>query len=446
MSSRQESNERFLTILAAAAQQRQLRLGMDFVDNALWYGLEVGGKTHFLRTGAIVLEAGELPREYSVGEGALHGMPLSHEGVKQYLQGRAVNGAALIQQLAEYFGRHAKFEHDEIPTVLAVWVMAGYAHMAFPISPYLAITSAQRGCGKSRVLELIAEVGFRAKPIVINPTPAVLFRSLHDSAQVMLIDEFEDATEDAKRAMITVLNSGFTNGGQVPRCVGDEHNIKRFQTYSPKAFAGLSRLPETLQNRSLPILMMPKTHADKIQPFFPAEYEKQAQRWRDDLAIWALSNAPELAKASRSRQQLGVPDFLEDREADYMATLFATTQVAGIDLDILRSYCHGLAQTRSSRAGEGQATRAAQALAAWYPNDQGEARLFLSDAAKILYDCEAISEPNERETGALLRKMGLQVGQVRIAEQTGKGMILTKQDLDTLLRRFSQSVAAAAAA
>jgi hypothetical protein len=121
-----------------------------------------------------------------------------------------------------------------------------------------------------------------------------------------------------------------------------------------------------------------------------------------------------------------------------MATLFATAQVAGIDLEILRSYCHSLAKTRRSRAGEGQATRTAQALAAWYPTDQSEARLFLSEAAAILYDCEAIPEPNERETGMLLRKMGLQVDQVRIEERTGKGVILTKQDIDTLLRWFSQ--------
>ncbi len=68
-------NQRFLTVLAASAEKQNLRLGMDFVDNALWYGLDVGGHLHFLRTGRRVLEQTELPREYSVGEGKLHGMP-----------------------------------------------------------------------------------------------------------------------------------------------------------------------------------------------------------------------------------------------------------------------------------------------------------------------------------------------------------------------------------
>jgi len=173
--------------------------------------------------------------------------------MRRYIQGGDVNGAKLISELAAYFARHAKFQNDTLPTVLALWVVAGYAHMAFPIFPYLSITSAQPGCGKTRILELLAEVGFRAKPLIINPTPAVLYRSLHDSAQVMLIDEFEDATEDGKKAMITVLNSGFQRGAIVPRCVGDEHNVKYFQSYGPKAFSGLTRIPDTLQTRGSPI-------------------------------------------------------------------------------------------------------------------------------------------------------------------------------------------------
>ncbi len=163
---------------------------------------------------------------------------MSHDGVRRYLQGNEVDGAKLIRELTDYFGRHAKFDNVALPTVLALWIVAGYAHMAFPIFPYLSITSAQRGCGKSKVLELLAEVSFRGKPIVTSPTPAVLFRSLHDSAHVMLIDEFEDATEDTKKALIAVLNSGFAKGGQVPRCVGDEHNIKHFQTVQPKSIRG----------------------------------------------------------------------------------------------------------------------------------------------------------------------------------------------------------------
>ena len=298
-------NERFLATLAATSDKRTLRLGMDYFDRVLWYGVEIEGKTYFLRTGGEVCETAQLPSNLVIPDGAVHGSPISPDGMRRYLQGDKVNGAKLISELAAYFGRHAKFQNDALPTVLALWVVAGYAHMAFPIFPYLSVTSAQPGCGKTRVLELISEVSFRAKPMVINPTQAVLFRTLHDSAQVMIIDEFEHAADDAQRAMLSVLNSGFQRTAEVPRCVGQEHDIKLFKTYGPKVFAGLAKIPDTLQTRSIPILMMPRTKADKIDPFYPTEYEKQTTKWRDNAAIWALRSAPK-DQVAQQRCDLGV--------------------------------------------------------------------------------------------------------------------------------------------
>jgi hypothetical protein len=435
------SSERFLKTLAATSDKKTFRLGMDYIDQILWYGVEIEGKAYFLRTGGDVCELTQLPSNLVVHDGAVHGSPISADGMRRYLQGGEVNGAKLISELAAYFARHAKFQNHALPTVLALWVVAGYAHMAFPIFPYLSITSAQPGCGKTRILELLAEVGFRAKPLIINPTSAVLYRSLHDSAQVMLIDEFEDATDDGKKAMITVLNSGFQRGALVPRCVGDEHNVKYFQAYSPKAFSGLSRIPDTLRTRSIPILMMPKTKGDKIEPFYPTEYEKQTTKWRDNAGIWALRNAPKLASAVMNRGKLGIPAFLNDRQVDYMTTLFATAQVAGLETDVLREFCHDLASTRLQGTNEGQGTRAAKALAAWFPADQTEAKLFLSEAAWMFLQCEALAEPDEREAGNLLRNMGLDVRQIRVGSITRKGVIITRQELEKLAGPFGVPVA-----
>ncbi|HEV2200229.1 MAG TPA: hypothetical protein VGR73_10440 [Bryobacteraceae bacterium] len=231
---------------------------MDYINGCLWYGVEIGGSLHFLKTGPEALQPNELPHGITAA-GSITGSPISNDGIKRFLQRADVDGAKLIRELANYFAQHAKFNHETIPAVLAHWVVAGYAYAVFPFFPYLSLTSAQPSCGKSRVLELLTEVAFRANPIITNSTSAVVYRSLHDNAQVMLIDEFEDATEDGKKAMIAVLNSGFKRGAMVPRCHGDNHDIKHFHAYSPKAFAGLARIPEALKTRSIPILMMPKT-------------------------------------------------------------------------------------------------------------------------------------------------------------------------------------------
>lgn len=429
-------NTRFLSMLAATAEKRTLRIGMDYVNKALWYGVEIGGKTYFLHTGWHVTEGNQLPNNITVAEGSVLGSPISYEGMTRYVKGSKVQGAKLIEELTQFIGSHAKFEVDTIPAVLAHWLVAGYAHMVFANFPYLSITSAQPGCGKSRVLELLSEVGFRAKPLILNPTPAVLYRSLHDSAQVMLIDEFEHSTDETKRTLTQVLNSGFQRGAVVPRCVGENNEIKYFQSYGPKAFAGLSRIPDTLRTRSIPILMMPKRPEDGIQPFHPAQEEMKTQRWRDDAAIFALCNAPDLAAAATDRDQLGIPDSLQDREIDYMTPLFATAMVAGSDLEALRSFCQTLVETRQARAAQGSASRAAKALLDWFPEGESEARIFLSDAARLFQECDALEEAEERDAGNLLRNMGLDVRQMRIGGSNRKGLILTREDVTNLAERF----------
>ena len=140
-----------------------------------------------------------------------------------------------------------------------------------------------------------------------------------------------------------------------------------------------------------------------------------------------------------NRGELGIPAYLSDRQVDYMATLFATAQVAGIDTDVLRTFCHDLASTRLRRASEGQGTKAAKSLAEWFPVDQTESKLFLSDAAWMFFNCEALAEPDEREAGDLLRNMGLDVRQIRVGSATRKGAVITREELENLAGQFAIS-------
>src|SRR5258708_2570586 len=54
-------NTKLLAKLTASAERRVLRLGMDYVNKSLWYGLDIGGEFYFLRTGHAALTVNELP-------------------------------------------------------------------------------------------------------------------------------------------------------------------------------------------------------------------------------------------------------------------------------------------------------------------------------------------------------------------------------------------------
>src|SRR5271169_5946546 len=110
MSAEQDNrNKRLFAKLDASAEHKTLRLGMDYINGSLWYGVEIGGTTHFLRTGLEGLQANELPHEITAA-GSITGSPISNDGIKRYLQGADVDGAKLIRELTDYFAQHAKFQ------------------------------------------------------------------------------------------------------------------------------------------------------------------------------------------------------------------------------------------------------------------------------------------------------------------------------------------------
>jgi hypothetical protein len=282
--------DQLLAALDKQAYSHELRVGIDYYDNKLWYGLDVSGEGFFVTSGHTAIAAKGLSPGLTVNATAFPKSPMSPEGIKRYLDKTTIDGSALLCELEQFFARHAKFQIETTPFLLAHWVLGSYLYEAFPTYAYLWINSIQKGCGKTRVMELLGSVAFRSDGISVNPSAAVIYRTLDQVGAVLLTDEFEQSMDDDKKALITVLNAGFRRGAIVSRC-GQNNTIEQFNTYCPKVFAGLNHLPDTLESRTIPIFMFPKAKKDCIQPFSSVHMEGALQGYRDDCGIWALENA-----------------------------------------------------------------------------------------------------------------------------------------------------------
>ena len=71
---------------------------------------------------------------------------------------------------------------------VALWTVMTWLHDRLDISPFLNVTSATKRCGKSLLLEVVAELVYRPLP-TSNVTPAVLFRVIGKSVPTLLFDE-----------------------------------------------------------------------------------------------------------------------------------------------------------------------------------------------------------------------------------------------------------------
>ncbi len=213
---------------------------------------------------------------------------------------------------------------------IALWIVHTHAFGAAQTTPYLAITSAEKRCGKSRLLELL-ELLVAGPWLTSSVSAAVLYRTIHETHPTLLLDE-SDATFNGNRefgeALRGVLNSGHRFGGKASRCepVGKNFVRRDFDTFCPKAIAGIGKLPDTVADRSIPIRLRRKPPGTEVARFRRREVEPEAAELRSLISAWAEERLDALTEM---RPEL--PESLSDRQQDGAEPLLAIADAAGCE-------------------------------------------------------------------------------------------------------------------
>src|SRR5262249_24876561 len=124
----------------------------------------------------------------------------------------------LITKLEQFFNSHAQLPPNA-GLILALWAINTWTFDVFRTVAYLLLKSAVPSCGKSTILELLAEVCRNAR-LSTSLSEAVLFRIIEKFTPTLLIDEAESLAGNGDRAeaLRTVANAGYKRGVTVPRC------------------------------------------------------------------------------------------------------------------------------------------------------------------------------------------------------------------------------------
>jgi putative DNA primase/helicase len=175
-----------------------------------------------------------------------------------------VNGADLLDALATNVRRHVVlFEHAA--DTGALWVVHTYLLDCFGISPRPAITSPEKGCGKTTLLDVLSRLASRPLSAA-NASAAAIFRVVELQRPTLLIDE-ADTFLPENDELRGILNSGHRQAGSVIRTVGEDFEPRSFSTYSACAIALIGKLPATLADRSVRIELRRRRADEAIEPF-----------------------------------------------------------------------------------------------------------------------------------------------------------------------------------
>jgi 5S rRNA maturation endonuclease (ribonuclease M5) len=240
-----------------------------------------------------------------------------------------VDASRLLDHIAAYIRRFVSLSESQT-RVAAVWVVHTYAFEAADSTPYLAITSAEKQSGKTRLLEVFLTLV--EKPwFTGRVTAAVLTRKIDAERPTLLLDESDAAFGGEKEyaeALRGVLNTGHSSGGKASCCVGQGSNtgFKDFSTFCPKAIAGIGKLPDTVADRSIPIRLKRAAQDEKVERFRHRDIEIEATRLKREIETWCSGITPTLRDA---RPQL--PEELTDRQQDGAEPLLAIADAAGGD-------------------------------------------------------------------------------------------------------------------
>jgi hypothetical protein len=123
---------------------------------------------------------------------------------------RSVNGPDLLDTLSASIRRHVVMR-DHAADTAALWAVHTYLVDCFDTSPRLAITSPEKGCGKTTALDVLSRLVSRPLPTA-NASASAIFRIIELQRPTLLIDEADTFLPDNEE-LRGILNSGHRRGG-----------------------------------------------------------------------------------------------------------------------------------------------------------------------------------------------------------------------------------------
>lgn len=223
--------------------------------------------------------------------------------------------APLLDQMELFISTHTVLP-EGTSTVVTLWCLSTYLINQFRIYPRLIITSPEKRCGKSTLLDLVE--AFSYKPLMTsNLTEAVIYRLIEACQPTLIIDEADTFVTNSTSGMTGIINSGHAkNRAFVFRCGENNFEPEKFSTWSPMVLAAIGILQPTIMDRGIEVRMLRKLGTDTV-PRLPNNLVSTAKTGRAQFLKWAMDNASII-----ETNTIEPPNIGSDRAVDNWLPLF----------------------------------------------------------------------------------------------------------------------------
>ena len=335
----------------------------------------------------------------------------------------------LLNKIKAHITRYVVFSRPEHADVIALWILHTWVADSADFTPYIYLHSPVMRCGKTQVHRVV-------EPLVKNPlrtcnvSEAALYREIDQSHPTLLWDEIDSIfgnrkSSEANENKRALLNAGHERGMRAIRMGGGGFVKMSFDPFCPKILAGIGRPPDTIVDRSIPILIHRRLKTQPCQKYRRQDRAK-AKPIHDAVEKWSAD--PELQKTLRESQPQ-MPESLTDRQEDIWEPLLAIADSIGGDVPRQAREAAGILCDN----GEDELGYGATQLLAIQKVVGDRDRISSADLINGLWETEALpsrflddNEPNHKKIGHWLSKFiksygGKPARKLRFGDQTLKG-------------------------
>jgi len=240
-----------------------------------------------------------------------------------------VDGAEVLNMAADAINRHMVIRKVDSDAAV-LWAMHTHIYEVFNHTPRFIVTAPDAECGKTVLMtHMIGNLINKPQPVELMK-PAPFFRLAEAFKPSFLIDEADVfLREDVD--LIAAVNNGWEPHGGVPRCVGDDFEVKIFSTHCPVVLAGIEmskHLPATTLSRSI-VVHLERAAFDELSlddVYDKRKHQKHIRRIGRMMARWCSDNRTAIAS-----HEPVMPDGVRNRMADKWQPMMAIAEIAGAD-------------------------------------------------------------------------------------------------------------------
>ena len=276
------------------------------------------------------------------GDELTEGAVLLPSGLEDYKDEKT-----LIEEIKTHIHRYIGIS-PFFETIAAYYILLSWLYDELNTLPYLRVLG-DTGTGKSRFLDTVGRLCYKATMVSGAITPAPIYRLIRKWHGTIIIDEGDFRASDEQNEVVKILNCGFERGRPVVRSQKDNpDNLQILPTFSPKILASRKRFMDiALESRCLTEITK-ETDREDIPYLLPSEFYTEEESLRNKLLLFRFRNRGkvDLEKAQRLKD-IDVENRLKQAVSSFIVLFASNEEVYNEFTEFLIAYNRELVEERA---------------------------------------------------------------------------------------------------